>query len=82
MVRDAFLMLGCAVEDICGKIDMLVMDRSTGHVAIVDAKTPRREGGKDQLTPTQRRMIEAGWPLHLCRSVDDVTALVVRWRRG
>jgi hypothetical protein len=82
LVRDAFLMLGCAVEELDGKIYLAVLDRSTGHVALVDVKTPRQDGGKDRMTPTQQRMVEAGWPIHFARSVDDVTALVLRWRRG
>lgn len=60
---------GARVLDLDGAIDALVWHR--GHLLMVDWKRP---GGK--LTPTQERLIELGWPLHLVSTSQELRSLL------
>lgn len=48
----------------CDTFDLLVIHR--GHVHMLECKT-----GKEPLTASQQKLIDAGWPLRVVRTPED-----------
>lgn len=81
-VVKAFLSSGCLVHEINGAIDLLIYEPSTKRIFIVDAKTPRDQGGRDRETDTQKELLADGWPLLFIRSAENAIDQVSKWRGG
>jgi len=47
----------------------------SGDVVLVEIKTP-----KGRLTASQKRLIDAGWPIHVVRSLEEANALIRAFR--
>jgi hypothetical protein len=78
-IRETFRQLGWQVIDTSGLgnfVDLVVLS-PRGHLAMVEAKTPRKQGGKDRLTDSQDKLQKAGWPLVVLRSAEEAVAYAI-----
>src|SRR5688572_8547388 len=79
-IRETFRDLGWQVIDTSGLgnfVDMVILSPNGNHVALVEAKTPRKQGGKDRLTDSQDKLQKAGWPLVVLRSAEEAVAYAI-----
>lgn len=75
--RDIFQALravGCQVLPL-DKIDALVLTPA-GRVLLLDCKTPLSKQGRYDLTPSQKALLAAGWPLHCVTTREQALALI------
>ena len=49
--------------------DLIVCERSTGRVTLLEVKNP--DSGRPRLTPDQKRAVENGWPLRIVTSPEE-----------
>jgi hypothetical protein len=73
--------MGCLVINIRKPVDLLIQFPGSKLQVIADAKTPRKQGGKDKLTDSQQALIAAGWEVWILRDVQDAVNLVNTVRR-
>lgn len=84
-IMTAFQQLGCKVID-CATVgggfpDLLVLD-SSKVVRLVEIKNPGTRYGRNGLNPRQQEMADEGWPIVVCRTIDDVIDLTKSWKRS
>ena len=76
-IVNVFRDMGCLVHRLDTPVDLLVKVYKAVRdtIVLVEVKLP----GKD-LNDTQRKFVDAGWPVHVIRSEDEAINLVKRLR--
>jgi Holliday junction resolvase len=76
-IVDALRASGCAVVRLDQPVDLLILHRSTGTIALAECKT-----GNAKLNASQEQFLSEGWPVYVLRGAGDAVNMVLGFRRA